>query len=241
MLWYLWTYYVWAVIELTLAIIAASAPALKPFLRRFLIEPIVSARSGRSHQRYGYGYTISSSGHRKSSYAGSYSGNRNSRAESLPRVRDNKEVDIEERRLDDIPESPNFDGSTIGTAITWVDPIVPSAKDEYELLQKRKERSSSPQGIKLHTTYEVTSEVADDDIPPHQSGHIRDGPFVPSPGRALPTEGPRSKSREASGTRRDSGASSIGNTTLNANNLPPEQVPWDPAERVKYYTRQTST
>ena len=49
-LWYLYVMWVWTLFELYFAIIAASAPALKPFLRRYLVQHITSrydyARSG---------------------------------------------------------------------------------------------------------------------------------------------------------------------------------------------------
>lgn len=38
--WALWENWIWTVVELNVAILAASAPALKPFLRRFLIHPM---------------------------------------------------------------------------------------------------------------------------------------------------------------------------------------------------------
>lgn len=41
--WTLWEAWLWTVVELNVAILAASAPALKPFFRRFLIDPIVSS------------------------------------------------------------------------------------------------------------------------------------------------------------------------------------------------------
>jgi hypothetical protein len=40
--WTLWETWTWTVIELNVAILAASAPALKPFFRRFVIDPIAS-------------------------------------------------------------------------------------------------------------------------------------------------------------------------------------------------------
>lgn len=46
--WYLWKFWIWTFVELYLAIIAASAPALKPFFRRFLVEPIASRRAASS-------------------------------------------------------------------------------------------------------------------------------------------------------------------------------------------------
>ena len=49
--WVLWENWIWTVVELNVAILAASAPALKPFFRRFLIDPIAS-----SSRRAGYVY-----------------------------------------------------------------------------------------------------------------------------------------------------------------------------------------
>ena len=52
--WDLWLTWVWAVIELYLALFAASAPSLKPFFRRFFIDSINSfARSSRKRLDYG--------------------------------------------------------------------------------------------------------------------------------------------------------------------------------------------
>lgn len=47
--WVLWETWIWAVVELYVALFAASAPALKPFFRRFFIESIESI--GRSSRR----------------------------------------------------------------------------------------------------------------------------------------------------------------------------------------------
>jgi hypothetical protein len=46
--WYIWKFWIWTFVELYTSIIAASAPALKPFFRRFLVEPIVSKRGASS-------------------------------------------------------------------------------------------------------------------------------------------------------------------------------------------------
>lgn len=234
-LWYLWTYYIWAIIELTLSIIAGSAPALKPFLRRFLIEPLTS-RGGRSTPRYGYGYTISSGGYGKGSYAGS----RTSHAESQKRFRDVKEVEVEETKLEKIPEGSDLDESTIGTAVPLSGSARSISNEEYEMTDQSKSRGHSPPGIEMHTTYEITSEIADDDDFPAGLDHIHDGTSGPLPGQATPMGPPTTRGRADSQTRGDSETNSIGNTTLDATSWPPEQVPWDPAERVKFYARQTS-
>ena len=42
-LWYIYVMWVWTILELYLAMIAASAPALKPFFQRFLMDPIRTA------------------------------------------------------------------------------------------------------------------------------------------------------------------------------------------------------
>ncbi|EXJ80174.1 hypothetical protein A1O1_08316 [Capronia coronata CBS 617.96] len=48
--WVLWETWIWAVVELYVALFAASAPALKPFFRRFFIDPLGSmGRSSRRH------------------------------------------------------------------------------------------------------------------------------------------------------------------------------------------------
>ncbi len=49
--WYLWKFWLWSFVELYLAIIAASAPALKPFFRRFLVDPISSRKGNSSYAR----------------------------------------------------------------------------------------------------------------------------------------------------------------------------------------------
>lgn len=49
--WMLWESWIWAVVELYVAIFAASAPALKPFFRRFFIESM--ERVARSSRRLG--------------------------------------------------------------------------------------------------------------------------------------------------------------------------------------------
>lgn len=46
--WYLWKFWIWTLVELYISVIAASAPALKPFFHRFLVDPITSRRGGSS-------------------------------------------------------------------------------------------------------------------------------------------------------------------------------------------------
>jgi hypothetical protein len=46
--WYLWKCWIWSMVELYVSIVAASAPALNSFFRRFLLEPI-SLRKGASY------------------------------------------------------------------------------------------------------------------------------------------------------------------------------------------------
>ena len=46
--WYLWKFWLWTLIELYISIMAASAPALKPFFRRYLVDPIASRKGGSS-------------------------------------------------------------------------------------------------------------------------------------------------------------------------------------------------
>lgn len=54
--WELWLTWVWAVLELYMALIAASAPSLKPFFQRFFVESINSiGRSSRRRREYGAG------------------------------------------------------------------------------------------------------------------------------------------------------------------------------------------
>lgn len=50
-MWVLWETWIWAIVEIYVAIFAASAPALKPFFRRFLIDSIGSI--GRNSRRRG--------------------------------------------------------------------------------------------------------------------------------------------------------------------------------------------
>jgi hypothetical protein len=42
--WLLWKFWLWTLVELYTSIAAASAPALKPFFRRYLMDPITSGR-----------------------------------------------------------------------------------------------------------------------------------------------------------------------------------------------------
>lgn len=54
--WLLWEMWVWSLCELWLGLLAASAPALKPFLKRFLVDPLSSAisttaRNSQGHRR----------------------------------------------------------------------------------------------------------------------------------------------------------------------------------------------
>lgn len=42
--WFLWKFWLWTLVELYASIAAASAPALKPFFRRYLMDPITSGR-----------------------------------------------------------------------------------------------------------------------------------------------------------------------------------------------------
>ncbi|KIY00633.1 uncharacterized protein Z520_03296 [Fonsecaea multimorphosa CBS 102226] len=52
--WELWLTWIWAVLELYLALFAASAPSLKPFFRHFFVESINSfARGSRRRGEYG--------------------------------------------------------------------------------------------------------------------------------------------------------------------------------------------
>ncbi|EXJ61912.1 hypothetical protein A1O7_02343 [Cladophialophora yegresii CBS 114405] len=52
--WELWLTWVWAVLELYLALFAASAPSLKPFFQHFFVDSISSfARSSRRRRAYG--------------------------------------------------------------------------------------------------------------------------------------------------------------------------------------------
>lgn len=49
--WELWASWIWSLTELWVGLIAASAPALKPFFVRYLIDPISSAVHSRSQSR----------------------------------------------------------------------------------------------------------------------------------------------------------------------------------------------
>lgn len=44
--WYLWKFWIWTLVEVYIAIMAASAPALKPLFLRFLVDPISSRKEG---------------------------------------------------------------------------------------------------------------------------------------------------------------------------------------------------
>lgn len=61
-----WRYYdslLWINVELYTAIVCASAPGLKPFVERFLVEPITRSTSSRNQGRSGY--ALRSSGKRR--------------------------------------------------------------------------------------------------------------------------------------------------------------------------------
>ena len=44
--WHVWQYWIWTLVELNISISAASAPALKPFFRRYLVDAITSRNRG---------------------------------------------------------------------------------------------------------------------------------------------------------------------------------------------------
>jgi hypothetical protein len=50
--WVLWEAWIWSLLELWLGLMAASAPALKPFFIRFLIDPIRSVTGSSHHASY---------------------------------------------------------------------------------------------------------------------------------------------------------------------------------------------
>ncbi|OAG43867.1 hypothetical protein AYO21_01719 [Fonsecaea monophora] len=53
--WELWLTWIWAILELYLALFAASAPSLKPFFRHFFVESLSSlARGSRRRGEYGH-------------------------------------------------------------------------------------------------------------------------------------------------------------------------------------------
>ena len=51
--WVLWEMWIWGLVELYVGIFAASAPSLKPFFRRFLVEPVASKLDSSSKRRQG--------------------------------------------------------------------------------------------------------------------------------------------------------------------------------------------
>src|SRR5271170_2149068 len=61
--WFLWKFWLWTLVELYASITAASAPALKPFFRRYLMDPITSGR--RNSYRYSRDGQNPSNGGRK--------------------------------------------------------------------------------------------------------------------------------------------------------------------------------
>ena len=83
--WTLWENWIWTVVELHVAIWAASAPALKPFFRRFLIDPIISSHR---HASYAYG------SHRRNSF-GKPKGSRRLWSNNTSTARDSIPVDVE--------------------------------------------------------------------------------------------------------------------------------------------------
>lgn len=54
--WYLYRTWIWALVELYVAVFAASAPALKPFFRKFFIEPIATIASNSKNRSNAQGY-----------------------------------------------------------------------------------------------------------------------------------------------------------------------------------------
>ncbi|KPI37258.1 uncharacterized protein AB675_1566 [Cyphellophora attinorum] len=54
--WVLWEMWIWGVVELYVAILAASAPALKPFLRIFLVNPLKSFAAATTSRREKRGF-----------------------------------------------------------------------------------------------------------------------------------------------------------------------------------------
>ncbi|KAL9108055.1 MAG: hypothetical protein Q9227_007161 [Pyrenula ochraceoflavens] len=220
-MWYLWIMYVWTMLELDLAIVAASAPALKPFFRRFLIEPL-STRGGRSNGRYGYGYTISSG--QRASYA----------SKDRMRATVASPTDLNKVTFRDEATDPD----RIGTAIS---DYAEDKKNHYELSERP--------FIKMQKTYEVTSEIAsDDDSTGSMSKPYMEPPFAePVAGyqnsrQGYTTQNHQSPKRERSTSRVSERSAfsgeSLGKGTLDSTTWPEESVPWDPAERIKYYARQ---
>ena len=222
-IWYVWEMWLWAILELCLSIMAASAPALKPFFRRFLIEPL-STRGGRSNTaRYGYGYTISS-------------GQRASIA-SKERMRDRLALppDMERTVFGNEDINPN----NIGTAVS---DFPEEPKNDYELSERP--------AIKMQRSYEVTSEIVLDDDSMGSSSEAYIGPpfaeHVPSSTTSKPaytTQKAQSPDRARSASRVSErtafSGDSLGKGTLDSTTWPEEAAPWDPAERVKYYARRS--
>ena len=52
--WWLWKMWLWTFVEVNVSIMAASAPALKPFFRRYLVDKVLSGGS-RNRGKYAYG------------------------------------------------------------------------------------------------------------------------------------------------------------------------------------------
>ena len=72
--WWLWKFWLWTFVEVYVAIMAASAPALKPFFRKYLVEKVLSASKGSGNGgRYGYGYGFGS-GNRRGAGGGGIGG-----------------------------------------------------------------------------------------------------------------------------------------------------------------------
>lgn len=64
-----WSYYdaiLWVAVEFNVALICASAPALKPFVRKFLAEPVAPGSSSPKRRRSGYTFGSSGKRHVKS-------------------------------------------------------------------------------------------------------------------------------------------------------------------------------
>jgi hypothetical protein len=122
--WTLWEAWIWSLLELWLGLLAASAPALKPFFIRFLIDPIRSATGSspqNSYQRKSGGTIGSTPSKRRPVHSWNRLSNLNS-------------------------PTPDLTDDSLGKSVTWttaaveLEPPLPSKQD----LERGQQASTSP-------------------------------------------------------------------------------------------------
>jgi hypothetical protein len=201
--WYLWKFWIWTLVELYISIIAASAPALKPFFRRFLVDPLTSRRGGSS------------------SYA------RDHKAQS----REEREVQrkLWSNASSTMPLGVNSDVEKIGMAVggdgtrKYELRTLPSGKVEPVQItvgpQKSFDLQSDSQSSSLypneHSEWALPPTGPSDDSCPLRTyrAEIESLPPIPGPGRTAPVVGFVSGSRSVTPNRQMRSGSRQGHST----------------------------